>query len=414
MQLPQPAAALVDTDGSETLALSIANIPVGAIVTDGNHSFTATAGNQVATITGWNYAALMVMPPAGFTGSFTLNYTSTATETVGGSVATTISPLTINVIAPNTAPVASNDTVTGVRDVVIHGNVLSNDSDADGNTLYVTGFTVNGTAYPTYDSVGVLNNTTDSVTIAGVGYFRMLADGSYSFTPIAGYTGTAPAISYTIADEHGGYSTATLGLSVSATAGIPSTSGVNTLNGTAGDDIISAWGSIDTLNGQAGNDVLDGGAGTDVLIGGAGDDVLWGRTGNDTLTGGTGSGTDTSSNTFAWAFGDQGTTGAPAVDTITDFNKAPVLAGGDVLDLRDLLIGEFHNPLSPTGNLTNYLHFTVSGGTTTIEVKSHGVATGSADEKIVLAGVDLTNAGALTTDQVIIQDLLTKGKLVVD
>nr|WP_162247056.1 type I secretion C-terminal target domain-containing protein [Rhizobacter sp. Root404] len=413
-QLPQPTIALVDTDGSETLALTVTGVPIGATISDGTRSFTATAGNQVATITGWTYSALTVTPPAGYTGSFTLNYTATSTEAVGGSTATTITPVTVNVIAPNTGPVATNDTVTGIRDVVVHGNVLTNDTDADGNTLYVTGFTVNGTNYATYDSVGVTDNTTDNVTIAGVGYFRMEADGSYQFTPLAGYTGTAPAITYTTADEHGGYSTATLTLTETTTGGIIGTSSAETLNGTAGADVISASGGIDTLNGLGGNDVLDGGAGADVLVGGAGSDVLYGRAGNDTLTGGTGTGTDTASNTFAWAFGDQGTTSTLAVDTITDFNKAAASSGGDVLDLRDLLIGEYHNAFQPNGNLTDFLHFTTSAGTTTIEVKSHGVGTSSADEKIVLTGVDLTNGGALNTDQLIIQDLLSKGKLVVD
>ncbi|WP_448173876.1 VCBS domain-containing protein [Rhizobacter fulvus] len=413
-QLPQPSVALVDTDGSEALALAVTGIPIGASISDGTHSFTATAGNQVAMITGWTYSALTVTPPAGYTGSFTLNYKATSTETLGGSVATTITPVTLNVIAPNTAPVAFNDAVTAIRDVVVHGNVLTNDTDADGHTLYVTGFTVNGTTYPTYDSVGVLDNTTDSVTIAGVGYFRMEADGNYQFTPLAGYTGTAPAISYTVADEHGGYSTATLTLTETTTGGIMGGNGADLLNGTAGADVISASGGNDTLNGLGGNDVLAGGTGNDILIGGAGSDVLWGGAGSDTLTGGTGTGTDTSSNTFAWTLNEQGTSASPAVDTITDFNKAAASSGGDVLDLRDLLIGEYHNAFQPNGNLTDFLHFTTSAGTTTIEVKSHGVGTSSADEKIVLTGVDLTNGGALNTDQLIIQDLLSKGKLVVD
>ena len=262
--------------------------------------------------------------------------------------------------------------------------------------------------------MGVTDNTTDSVTIAGVGYFRMLANGDYSFESVAGYTGTAPSISYTVADEHGGYSTAALSLTITTTGGIVGGNGSDFLLGTAGADVMSGSGGNDTLNGFGGNDVLAGGAGNDSLIGGTGSDVLWGGTGSDTLTGGTGVGADTSSNVFAWAFGDQGTASSPAVDTITDFNKAAVSAGGDVLDLRDMLIGEFHNTSVPTGNLTDFLHFTVSGGTTTIEVKSHGVGTSSADEKIVLTGVDLTNGGAFSTDQQIIQDLLSKNKLVVD
>jgi hypothetical protein len=43
-----------------------------------------------------------------------------------------------------------------------------------------------------------------------------------------------------------------------------------------------------------------------------------------------------------------------------------------------------------------------------------GYNTGAVDQSIVLQGVDLTNAGALATDNAVIQDLLTKGKLQAD
>ncbi|MFT3962044.1 MAG: type I secretion C-terminal target domain-containing protein [Propionivibrio sp.] len=83
--------------------------------------------------------------------------------------------------------------------------------------------------------------------------------------------------------------------------------------------------------------------------------------------------------------------------------------------------GETH-PSSGTGigNLDHYLHFEKSGSDTIVHVSSDGqfAATDSAaavagkeNLQIVLQAVDLTTAG---TDQQIIQDLLTKGKLVTD
>ncbi len=47
----------------------------------------------------------------------------------------------------------------------------------------------------------------------------------------------------------------------------------NTLNGTAGDDVIAGLGGNDNLNGNAGNDMLDGGTGNDIMHGGTGNDI---------------------------------------------------------------------------------------------------------------------------------------------
>lgn len=170
------------------------------------------------------------------------------------------------------------------------------------------------------------------------------------------------------------------------------------------------------MTGTDARDVINGGGGNDVINGGAGADTISGGAGNDTLTGGLGS------DTFKWTLGDTGVAGKPAVDAITDFNKAAAGSatdGGDILDLRDLLQGESHTGTA-VGNLNNYLHFEKSGSDTVIHISSSGgyvggnFAAGATDQKIVLQGVDLTNSGALTNDTQIIQDLLTKGKLSAD
>ena len=129
-----------------------------------------------------------------------------------------------------------------------------------------------------------------------------------------------------------------------------------------------------------GNDVLRGGAGTDTLDGGGGVDVL------------------------RWSLGEIGT------DTVSNFGNA---VGTDVLDLRDLLVGELHGN-NDAGNLTNYLRFTTTAGTTTLSINADASGNGTVEQTIVLQGTDLTLGGTLTTDVAIIQDLLTKGKLITD
>ncbi|QID17096.1 retention module-containing protein [Nitrogeniibacter mangrovi] len=185
-----------------------------------------------------------------------------------------------------------------------------------------------------------------------------------------------------------------------------------TLDGGGGNDILVGTDLVDTLNGGDGNDTLYGGGGNDTLNGGDGNDLLVGGAGNDTLTGGLGA------DVFQWTLADKGTAGSPSVDHVTDFDTAPVGASaGDAIDLRDLLQGEAHAGTS-MGNLDHYLHFEHSGGDTLVHVSSSGgfaggYSAGSEDATIVLDGVDVFSGG-LSTDQQVIQDMLTKGKLITD
>ena len=75
------SSALTDTDGSETLALRVSDIPAGATLSDGVHSFTAGAGNTSVDISGWTLANLTITPASNFTGTFNLTFAATATDT---------------------------------------------------------------------------------------------------------------------------------------------------------------------------------------------------------------------------------------------------------------------------------------------------------------------------------------------
>ena len=163
-------------------------------------------------------------------------------------------------------------------------------------------------------------------------------------------------------------------------------------------EVYTGTDSSEKIVGSDGKDTIQAGAGNDIVQGGAGSDTLSGGQGNDALTGGLGS------DTFAWTLADQGSIGVPARDTIADFNVASKAAGGDVLDLRDLL------PTATTGaTLDAYLNFSKQGSDTIIDVKPDGT---NVTQKIVLAGVDLGATGA--NDIAIINDLISKGKLITD
>ncbi|MEQ6289770.1 tandem-95 repeat protein, partial [Vogesella sp. GCM10023246] len=201
------------------------------------------------------------------------------------------------------------------------------------------------------------------------------------------------------------------------------TTGNDTLKGGNGNDFIDGRAGNDTLYGGDGNDVLMGGHGNDKLYGEAGDDKLYGGTGSDSLYGGTGNdtlnggddadllvggaGNDTLTggggiDTFKWELGDLGTSGKPS-DTITDFKAG---AGGDVLDLKDLLQGE------NSSNLSNYLHFTADGSNTVVQISSSGHIGNGYDQTITLQNVQLSTLGS--GDAEIINKLLTNGNLKTD
>ena len=197
------------------------------------------------------------------------------------------------------------------------------------------------------------------------------------------------------------------------------------------DDRLYGYGGNDTLNGGEGSDILRGGAGDDTLFGGNGNDILIGGKNNDILWGDVPGSTTRYSDIFKWELGDQGTITAPATDIIKDFDIDSVKNGGDVLDLAGLLVGEGRIGFS-TGNLTNYMHFSLvmENGvlSTQISISSSGgyiggysaAVAGKTDQIIILEGVNLVDGkdtygqAVQYSDQQIIQDLLNKGKLEVD
>ncbi len=178
------SATLIDTDGSETLTLAASGIPVGATLSDGVHTFTASAGNTSVDITGWTLANLTVTPPLNFTGNFKLTVTATTTDTAtlstgaASSTATTTQTINITVTNVNDAPIANADLRTTNEDtplVIAASSLTANDTDVDGDTLTVT-----------------------SVSNASHGTVA-LVNGIVTFTPDANFSGIA-RFDYTVSD----------------------------------------------------------------------------------------------------------------------------------------------------------------------------------------------------------------------
>lgn len=95
-------------------------------------------------------------------------------------------------VLSNPIPVAKADVLAWTEDTPASGNVLTNDSDPDGDPLTVKSFQVAG------DTVTYAAG--QSATIAGIGSMVILPNGSFTFTPAPNYAGAVPAITYAVTD----------------------------------------------------------------------------------------------------------------------------------------------------------------------------------------------------------------------
>src|SRR6185312_6722074 len=176
-----------DVDDGASLTYTL-NAPVAGLTlaADGSYSFDASNAAYQHLAQG---ATLPVVA----------NYT--VTDEHG---ATSTASLTITLTGTNDAPVAVADTNSGLEDSTITGTVASNDSDVDdGASLTYT-----------------LNAPVAGLTLA--------ADGSYSFDASnAAYQhlaqgATLPVVAnYTVTDEHGATSTASLTITLTGTNDAP-------------------------------------------------------------------------------------------------------------------------------------------------------------------------------------------------
>jgi large repetitive protein len=264
-----------------------AGTPTGNVtVSDGVNSCTGTVAAGQCGIT---------LTTAG-SRSLTATYAGSAdfaTSTSAGE-SHTVNP-------PNTAPTATVTNGQCSSTNLASGTINLTLADADGDTLTLV--------LASNSNPGLVPNS--GVVLGGNGSNRTL-----TVTAAAKKSGSA-VLTFNLSDGHVTVPvvvTVKVGTdrneTLDGTAGIDmmfGLSGRNIINGNAGNDLLCGGNSGDALNGGAGNDILDGENGDDTLNGGADNDILRGSSGNDGLTGGTG----------ADAF-----SGGSGTDTATDFNAA--------------------------------------------------------------------------------------------
>lgn len=176
-----PASVLVDVTANDG--------PGNLGGTLGDPTIPSQPAHGTATVVG---GKVQYTPTAGFYGKDIVTYQ--VCETPTHPAACTTAELVVTVLepgAPNTLS-AADDYASATMNITLTvsaaDGVLANDYDPDGNTLTVT-----------------VQNT----TVAGAGTLVLAADGSYTFTPVSGYSGPASFV-YTVCDGVSGCKTATL------------------------------------------------------------------------------------------------------------------------------------------------------------------------------------------------------------
>ncbi len=179
-----------DIDTGDTLGFSASGLPAGLSIHPSTGVISGTLTSSAST---------------------TPSYSVVVTATDGGGLTASRS-FTWNVSNP--VPIAGADTFTSTEDAAsaVVGNVLSNDSDPDGDSLSVTPRT--------------------AVAGSQGGLFWIAANGAVTFSPngafenlAAGQT-RATSVSYTLVDAQGATATATVTVTVSGENDAPVASGV--------------------------------------------------------------------------------------------------------------------------------------------------------------------------------------------
>lgn len=205
-------------------------------------------------------------PNENFNGSDSFTYR--ARDVDGNSAPARV---TLTVSAVNDRPVAEDDSANTEEDTSVNIDVLSNDTDPDGNA----------TLNPA--SVRIISPAQSGTATAN-------PDGTVTYEPNADFNGV-DSFEYEVCDTGGlcDDGAATINVTPVADEPDPDPTPKCTIRGTDGDDVLAGTNNRDVICGMGGSDTIRGMDGNDLIRGGYGNDTLYGNDGRDTLYGGPGS-----------------------------------------------------------------------------------------------------------------------------
>jgi hypothetical protein len=262
-------------------------------------------GSTTLVTTGPNAGRISYLPSPNFVGSDVFTYT--VSDGQGGTGTATVS---VTVTGANDAPAPMNDVVTVSEDTAAVVNVLSNDSDTDGDTLSVTAVT-----QAARGSVVVITEGADA--------------GKVRYTPQVNFFGT-DSFTYTVSDGRGGTGTGTVTVNVT---------NVNDAPTAAQDSVATSEDTAVTIDVRLNDTDLDGDPLSVSIVGmpGRGTAILL-TTGTDAgLVRYTPSANVNGTDTFTYTIDDGrgGTATGTVVVTVAAVNDPPTAVGDAVSVLED-------------------------------------------------------------------------------
>ncbi|MEO0479818.1 MAG: Ig-like domain-containing protein [Planctomycetota bacterium] len=122
-----------DSDGSETLAVHLLDLPVGSILSDGVETHQVTTAGEVLEISDWNRLSLTLQMPQDFSGEVPLRVLATSTEAEGGSTASTTESFSLLYTPVADAPDLAVGPAAGDEDTAIPLDLSTSLTDTDGS-----------------------------------------------------------------------------------------------------------------------------------------------------------------------------------------------------------------------------------------------------------------------------------------
>jgi Ca2+-binding RTX toxin-like protein len=305
------SAALVDTDGSETLEVRVSGLPSDATLSAGTDN-----GDGSWTLSPADLAGLTLTTAA--TSNFTLAVDAISTEASGdvSSVTTTL-PVSFSVIG-GVSTGAGNDIIDdGAGNDTAFGGA--------GNDTFIAGEGDDrysgGEGFDTID----FSAATSAVRVDLL-EGRAFGMGSDTVSGIEAVIGSAHGDRIRAGDS---------GSQIDGGAGrdhITGGNGADTVQGGDGEDWIRTGKGDDVIRDGAGNDEVRAGAGNDIIINGAGNDEVRAGSGNDHITDGAGNDDyrgGKGNDTFVATAGNDDYHGGSGFDTL-DFSAATTALNIDV------------------------------------------------------------------------------------
>ncbi|MEJ1342674.1 MAG: cadherin domain-containing protein [Candidatus Sedimenticola sp. (ex Thyasira tokunagai)] len=296
-------AALSDTDGSESLAITVSGIPEEATLSAGTDN-----GDGSWSLTTDQLDGLTISVPSEGAEDFSLSVTATSTESEGGAQASVSQSVDVEVVAEpevtggDSAPTDIKFSDTSVEENAAGGTVVATLQSIDQDTGDTFSYEL------VRDASGHFEIVDDKLVV------KDGADIDYESQAIHELT-------VKVTDSEGNAYTESVNIHVDDVHEAVSV----TEEGSKKSDHIEGGKGDDVIDGMKGNDHLDGEEGDDKLEGGEGDDILYAGSGNDNLKGGEGD------DTFIAGEGNDRVEGGEGSDTYTAdvFDGSDYFSGGD-------------------------------------------------------------------------------------